>query len=474
MFINYVKRTYKRDELLIFWIDTFCGAGGTSTGIHFSNITNMFVAACVNHDQVAIDSHAANHPHTLHFTEDIRDFKVVFKLKMFVEELRKFFPECLINFWASLECINFSRAKGGLPRDADSRSLAEHMEMYLEALKPDYFYVENVREFMSWGPLDENGKPVSKTAGTDYVRWVDEIKSLGFNYDKRILNAADFGSYQSRERLFIQFSRIGLPISWPDQTHSKKPDKNSLFPLQKRKPVRDILDLKDKGNCIFAKVKSDKTYKRILEGAKKEINKEVHFLTSYYGNGGSHSIGDSCNTLTTKDRFALHYMQYDYSKLTTSSVDSSANTVTTTPKHNLMCLDWLMDTQFGRTAKSLDESCFTVIARLDKKPIYLLQTERGYPKDFIKESDSEIVKELKEFMILNGIQKIYIRMLKIAELKKIQGFPENYILTGNQTQQKKHIGNAVDVWQAKAIIRENYNSILRKRIKSKSKVMQYE
>src|SRR5690606_38597778 len=99
----------------------------------------------------AIKSHERNHPNTVHFIEDITDFAVAQHLEYFAKKLRLMFPNCVINLWASLECTNFSKAKGGQSRDADSRTLAEHMFMYLEALKPNYFWVENVREFMAWG-----------------------------------------------------------------------------------------------------------------------------------------------------------------------------------------------------------------------------------------------------------------------------------------------------------------------------------
>ncbi|WP_314243808.1 hypothetical protein [Empedobacter tilapiae] len=45
----------------IFCIDLFCGAGGTSTGIHLASGNNE-VIACVNHDKNAIKSHLENHP----------------------------------------------------------------------------------------------------------------------------------------------------------------------------------------------------------------------------------------------------------------------------------------------------------------------------------------------------------------------------------------------------------------------------
>ena len=89
------------------------------------------------------------------------------------------YPMAKVVLWASLECTNFSRAKGGQPRDADSRTLAEHLFRYIEALTPDYIQIENVEEFMSWGDLDENGKPISRDKGRLYTNWVDNVKATG-------------------------------------------------------------------------------------------------------------------------------------------------------------------------------------------------------------------------------------------------------------------------------------------------------
>ena len=274
------------NEIKIYWIDLFCGAGGTSSGIHFAN-SNATVLACVNHDENAIKSHKINHPRALHFTEDIRDFNVVIKLEKIVNKLRTKDPSCIVNIWASLECTNFSKAKGGLKRDADSRSLAEHMFMYLEKINPEYFFVENVREFMSWGPLDSNGKPVSRKFGKDYIRWIGNVKKFGYCYDHKILNAANYGAYQSRERLFIQFAKSDYPIRWPVQTHSKNPKKDSLFPIPKWKPVREVLDLDDEGISIFTRKKplSENTLKRIYAGLIKFVANGEEVFTKRY-NGG--------------------------------------------------------------------------------------------------------------------------------------------------------------------------------------------
>ena len=73
----------------LLYIDLFCGAGGTSTGVENARYNGdkcAKVIACVNHDKNAIASHAANHPDALHFTEDIR----------ILELTREKLPKCCV------------------------------------------------------------------------------------------------------------------------------------------------------------------------------------------------------------------------------------------------------------------------------------------------------------------------------------------------------------------------------------------
>ncbi len=144
------------DDIRLLYIET-------STGVEKANYKGRKCAkviACVNHDANAIASHAANHPEAQHYTEDMRTLDLR-PLAEHTAEMRRMYPMVKVVLWASLECTNFSRAKGGLPRDADSRTLAEHLFRYIEVLTPDFIQIENVEEFMSWGDLDENGKPIS-------------------------------------------------------------------------------------------------------------------------------------------------------------------------------------------------------------------------------------------------------------------------------------------------------------------------
>lgn len=485
-------------QIKTYWIDLFCGAGGTTTGIHLSDV-NTEVIACVNHDAEAIKCHKKNHPNCLHLTEDVRDFNVILKIKSLVKKIREKDKNCIINIWASLECTHFSKAKGGMSRDADSRTLADHLYKYIEQLDPTFIYIENVREFLTWGPLDKKGNPLKKLKGTDYIRWRDSIKFYGYDYKYEILNSADFGAYTSRERYFGIFSKIGYPISFPKKTHSKHPTNTNL---KKWKAVKEVLELEDEGNSIFGLTKmgkpySENTLKRIYSGLQKfskeglfvkrynggcikpeekvkSINRPLGtilsnnthavvkpvFLTSYYGNGNAHSINQPCNTLTTKERFAAHFINYDYSSATYSSIELPAGTVTTRPKHNLISAKWLVDTQFSNKGKSINKPAQTLIARMDKKPIYLISASKiefnGVRRKIRNETESKII----DFMQQNGIADIKIRMLKVSELKKIQGFPDSFKLTGTKTNQLKFIGNSVVPLIAKKLIEENYKSLV--------------
>ena len=164
----------------LLYIDLFCGAGGTSTGVEdasFKGDQCAKVIACVNHDANAIASHAANHPDALHFVEDIRTLELSPMVKH-VEKCKKMYPGAKVVMWASCECTNFSKAKGGQPRDADSRTLPEHLFRYIEEIDPDYIQLENVEEFMCWGDLDENGKPIDKYNGRLYLKWVNHINKI--------------------------------------------------------------------------------------------------------------------------------------------------------------------------------------------------------------------------------------------------------------------------------------------------------
>ena len=527
----------------LLYIDLFCGAGGTSTGVEKARLENeqcAKVIACVNHDKNAIASHAANHPDALHFTEDICTLNLS-PLVSHLQKCRAEYPEALIVLWASLECTNFSKAKGGQPRDADSRTLAEHLFRYIEAINPDYIQIENVEEFMSWGDLDEYGKPISRDKGKSYLRWLDNVRSYGYKFEYKILNSADYGAYTSRKRFFGIFAKGSLPIVFPEQTQSKKPDQK----LKNWKAVRDVLDFDDEGKSIFGRKTPlvDSSLLRIYAGLIKFVagGKDAFmvkynsmskagkynapgvddpcpvistqnrlgvacinrlniltgkaFISVHYGNGFCKSVDEPAPTVTTKDRFSLIssvFIDQQYGNSKPSSLDKPLGCITVNPKYSLVsCKPWILDTnfknvgtsinqpapvitanrkwhylmnpQFNSAGGSVDKPCFTLIARMDKMPPYLIEASReGDLPSFIKmfsgglvyeiyDTDTDVMKKIKEFMAMYGISDIKMRMLTIPELKRIMGFPEDYMLIGTKAEQKKYIGNAVEVNMARVL-----------------------
>ena len=492
------------ENIRLLYVDLFCGAGGTSTGVELSTLHGekcAKVVACVNHDANAIASHLANHPEAKHFTEDIRTLDMV-PLAAVVGKARLEYPTAKLVLWASLECTNFSKAKGGQPRDADSRTLANHLFRYIEALTPDYIQIENVVEFMSWGEIDENGKPIDRLNGTDYVRWCNRVQSYGYTFQWRELNAADFGAYTSRKRFFGQFVRHGLAGAFPEPTHCKNGyDVGGMFPmhLEKWRAVRDVLDFEDEGESIFGRKKPlvEKTLNRIYQGLVKFVagGKEDHVLVKYNSvnqktgkyvppsldepspvvparniiglatchflskqfsgdpSGKNISVDGPAGTVTCIDHHALTTCNFIVSEYSgggqIGSVDTVSPSILTTPKQKLVSC-FLMNPQYSSAGGSVDGPCFTLIARMDKMPPYLVQTTEGIGVE-VYENDSPMTLKIKGFMAAYGIVDIKMRMLKVSELKAIMGFPPDYVLVGTQSEQKKYIGNAVEVNMSRAL-----------------------
>ena len=211
-------------------------------------------------------------------------------------------------------CTNYSKAKGGKPRDADSRTLAWELIRFAIHCDPKIILVENVREFMSWGPLDEKRKPVSRLRGTEYIRWIKAMDAIGYvNYDKRILNSADFSAHTKRKRYYGIFTKKGYPIIFPQPTHSK----DGSFGLKKWNPCKEKIDLSDEGNSIFGRAFNknlrknvrrplvSNTLERIAKGIKKYYPELFHIMKYYSKGDNFSSINEPLHTITTKETHAL-------------------------------------------------------------------------------------------------------------------------------------------------------------------------
>lgn len=329
------------------------------------------------------------------------------------------------------------------------------------------------------------------------------------------MNAADFGAYTSRNRLFGCFAKHGLPIVWPKPTHGKvKKSKKAaaqptFFDMQELKPwkaVRHVLDLQDEGISIFARKKplSDRTLDRIYAGLVKFVagGKDAFMLkynsTSAKGVHHPPSIDEPCPVIATQNRLGVAFITKFFSGRPEGKVigiDGPAGTITTVgnqavvstlfiqkyhgngdnlhsveaPCPTLATKDqvavvktepFIMNPSHGGNCSSINGPCPVLIARQDKSPLYVATpTSTTYyaPNQVIYATDSDVMKKIKEFMTIYNLSDIKMRMLKVAEMLKIQGFPDGYVLKGNQQQQKKFIGNSVEPGVVNAWISSFHN-----------------
>ncbi len=645
------------------FIDLFCGCGGVSEGIENAKTENgekcSVIIVGINHDIKAIYSQAKNHPLAYYSTEDIRVAKLGY-IKQIVNICRQRWPQCPVIGWGSFDCTSHSGAKGGSSRDADSRTLAWHIYRYLSVLKPDGFWVENVKEFYEWGPLMEkvvmyNGTkkfilpepidkeseieyyqkmvdegwnaycpldkrkkvkkgqpvlpvrpvwiPIKSQKGIYYQDWKKKVKRYGYHNQEWLLNAADFGVPQNRKRFFPVFMRKDWPIIKPEPTHAKK----STSELKPYIPIKTCLDFSLEGESIFTpgKIKSKKSFERYYAGLMKHIaggkenfmaqrnggdplskvysvegparavittggNQELvsaffiaqhngqrsgvnpghsidnthptltckpttrlveaEFFITKYGSdcakqvNPGHSVEEPSRTLCTMNHFFLTKAEYfivntgvsgsvqeqlsDYfivnnmgkstamsienespsvtvngSKIClagvqyfivnsytsggqTGSIENTSPAITTVPKSRLAEIEhFILNPAYKGCSSSIFDPSYTVVARQDKAPLYLVNLEKGWFGIPVFKTDSDIVIKIKEFMALYLIKDIKMRSLVVPELLKIQSFPENYFLAGTQTDRKKFIGNAVPPILAQKIAESMYSGLVKYIIK---------
>jgi len=274
--------TKKKEELE--GADLFSGAGGTFTGLLEAAKEKGYKVKCyaINHWQIAIDTLGKNYPEHKPLCSDLERV-----------DPRTIVPSGHLDILiASPECTHFSNARGGEPMNKQSRASIKWVQRWLTALDVEKAQIENVKEFLTWGPLhrkhskgceqDENGecldrkkcwinRPIQNRKGEYFNRFIAKLRELGYVVEWRILNSANYGDATTRRRLFIQAWKHG-PIIWPEPTHMEHTE--DMFGKYKPfKPAKDIIDWSIRGTSIFRRKKplAANTMQRILTGFRKSL-----------------------------------------------------------------------------------------------------------------------------------------------------------------------------------------------------------
>lgn len=293
-------------------IDNFAGGGGASTGIEAA--FGRAVDIAINHDPEAVAMHTANHPQTKHYCESVWDINP--------REVAQGRPVGLV--WLSPDCKHFSKAKGGKPVEKKIRGLAWVALRWAATVKPRVIMLENVEEFVTWGPLVEGAdgkmRPCPKNKGREFNSFRNALQRQGYAIEYRELRACDYGAPTIRKRLFLIARRDGLPICWPAQTHGDP--KTEAVKAGRLKPWRTAAECMDWSipcPSIFERKKplAEATMRRIAKGIMRYVVNaaEPFIITAAHGEGkpgaakrwgnGHRSKDEPLPTITASGGYAL-------------------------------------------------------------------------------------------------------------------------------------------------------------------------
>lgn len=421
------------DELVV---DNFAGGGGASTGIERGIGRPVDIA--INHDPEAIAMHQANHPQTLHLCESVWD----------VDPRQVCAGRPVGLAWFSPDCKHFSKAKGGKPVEKKIRGLAWVAVRWAATVQPRVICLENVEEFVTWGPLTQDGRPCQRQRGREFRAFVGALQRLGYAVEWKELRACDYGTPTSRKRLFLVARRDGEQIRWPEPTHG---------PGRKHyRAAAECIDWSIPCPSIFQRERplAEATLRRVAAGLQKfVIDAAEPFIvrighTGHGDSGKTRSIHEPLSTITSKAEHCLvtAFLAKHYTGVIGSDLRAPLGTVTSVDHHSLVSAFLIAYYGSETDGASLEEPMRTVVSR-DR---FGLVTVRG-----------------EQYRIAD----IGLRMLQPRELARAQGFADGYLLDApyRGKQLPKHaqvrmIGNSVCPPMAEALVRANFaqNAPLRK------------
>ncbi|MGR5294766.1 DNA cytosine methyltransferase [Vibrio mediterranei] len=488
-------------------VDNFAGGGGASTGMELG--LNRHVDIAINHDPAAIDMHRVNHPETKHYCESVWDVDPV--------EACKGRPVGLA--WFSPDCKHFSKAKGNRPVDKNIRGLAWVAVRWAAMVPVRMIMLENVEEFMTWGPVvkDEKGKfkPDPERKGETFDAFVkvlttglspyhpawnemceavgiqDDVpakcrlrKGLGYTLDFKTLHACDYGAPTIRKRFFLVARNDGQPIEWPAKTHG--PDGSGLKPFAS---AADIIDWSIPVKSIFNRKRplAEKTMERIAKGLDKFVlssdapfvvpeNCVTPFVTECANASSQRNMpaNEPLRTICAQVKgghFALvtAFIAKHFTGVSGSDIEEPLHTVTTTD-HNALVTSHMVKMRGTNIGHGTNEPVHTISAggfHIGEVRAFLL---KYYGTSYGEACDSPIgtvtTKDRFGLVTVKGeeyqIVDIGMRMLEPHELFAAQGFPEDYQISHNsegkklsKASQVARCGNAVCPPVAQALVIAN-------------------
>jgi DNA (cytosine-5)-methyltransferase 1 len=281
------------------------------------------------------------------------------------------------------------------------------------------------------------------------------MKKIGFRFECKVLNSADYGAPTKRVRWYAEFRSDERAIEWPVPTNNKFGN-DGLKPWE---PISDYLDFTDLGNSIFTRKTplKEATLNRIARGVKKFVVEDENrfilpdtysypFLIQYHGetkNGGvrGQKLTEPLMTIDTSNRYALitAFLTKFYKTGIGQSINEPVHTLTTSGAH-FGLISCFLTKYYGC---GTGQSCNMPIDTITTKDRFALTT---------------VIIDGETYQLVD----IYYRMLKTEECKLGQGFPMDYIIDHDykgkpypKKEQMERIGNSVVPLMAQKLVEAN-------------------
>ncbi|WP_151789102.1 DNA cytosine methyltransferase [Acinetobacter seifertii] len=278
-------------------VDLFCGAGGLHIGFERQGFTTKL---CIDNNQQVEKTHKLNFPNIPFINRDIALISS--------EEIASYIDGNLDVMAGGPPCQGFSTIGKRSSSDPEKRAahdprneLVITYAKLISDLKPKFIVMENVKGILT---MDK---------GAYLQNVLSLLRDAGYNVDYKLINMADYGVPQIRQRVIILGNRLGLPVSFPEPTHAANP---SLLYSQWNNcwdVIHDLADLSEDPNFNHVALKHTEKnierYKLIPEGGRLPENQLSEDL--YRKNFGNtykrlHREKPSLTMVPGNDAFPIH------------------------------------------------------------------------------------------------------------------------------------------------------------------------
>lgn len=324
-------------------------------------------------------------------------------------------------------CQGFSVANTKRSMKDERNFLYKEMLRVIDDKKPKFFVAENVKGILS----------MKKGKVFDMIK--KDFKKLGYNVDARLLNAAEYGVPQARERVVIIGNRIGVENPYPKPTHwvdSKKYEskKGLKDPVTVEETIGFLSEVRlsdkpitlENGMVIYNHMAATNVYDKFW-GRKYKVKQEdiCDYLKMWRDKAGY-------TTKKVDDHFGYKYTAGHWFRK-----DNHSGSI---PKPS----DWWQLKKILGFDNKYDKKVTTMVEKEIKFEQSLRITNWDRPSDTITATSPEIHVNRE-------------RRLSARECAMLQTFPMDYEFVGSLNVVYRQIGNAVPVKLAEQIAKGIYD-----------------